>query len=77
MRKFCVDVFLACGFGALLCVNCVLGSCANRRCENFVLMSSWRSGFGVAVPLGDAKILRGCLPHMRAWRLAVCKLCSG
>ena len=26
MRKFCVGVFLACGFGSLLCVNCVRGS---------------------------------------------------
>ena len=28
MRKCCVGVFLACGFGSLLCVNCVGGSCA-------------------------------------------------
>ena len=36
IREFCVDVFLACGFGALVCVNCVPGSCANRRREIFV-----------------------------------------
>ena len=34
-------------------------------------------GLAVAVPIGDAKILRWCLPGMRVWRLAVCKLRSG
>ena len=43
MRKFCVDVFLACGFGVLLCVNCVRGSWANR-CENCALMSFRHAG---------------------------------
>ena len=38
------DVFLACGFGSLLCVKCVRGSCANRSCENFTVMSSWHAG---------------------------------
>ena len=28
------------------------------------------------MPIGDAKILRWCLPGMRVWQLAVCKLCS-
>ena len=35
---------MACGCGALLCVNCVRGSCAMRRCENFVLTCSWHAG---------------------------------
>ena len=43
MQKICLDVLLACGFGALMCVNCVRGSCANRRCEN-VVMSYWHVG---------------------------------
>ena len=33
------DVLLACGFGVLLCVNVVGGSCANRSCANFEWMS--------------------------------------
>ena len=45
------DVFLAWGFGMLLCVNCVWGRCANRRCENVALVS-------VAVPIEGMKILR-------------------
>ena len=50
------------------------------------VMSSWHGGlasccvstvFGVAVPIGGAKMLRWCLPGMRVWQLAVCKLCWG
>ena len=34
--------------------------------------------FGVAAPFPDARIIaRCCLPCMRVWRLAVCKLRSG
>ena len=81
-----MDVLLACGFGAVLCVNVVLGSCVNRSCENFAWMRCWHAGlepccveivFGVAVPIGAAKILCGCVAGMRVWSLAVCKLRSG
>ena len=44
LRKCCADASLPCGFGRLLCVNVVRGSCANRRCENFALMSSRHAG---------------------------------
>ena len=73
-------------FGSLLCVNCVRGGCANRRCENFMLMSSCHAVlaaccaqivFGVAVAIGDAKLLQRRLADMRLWRLAVSKLCWG
>ena len=55
---FCVDVFLACGLGGvlcvnralaagvflgLLCVNFVRGSCANRSCGNFALAFCWHA----------------------------------
>ena len=49
---------LAWGFGRLLCVNCIWGNCANRRCENVALMSSWHASLGVAVPIEGMKILR-------------------
>ena len=45
-RKGCVAPVLSvwpaalpCGFGSLLCVNVVRGSCANRRRQNFVVLT--------------------------------------
>ena len=39
------------------------------------LLSVWQAQY--LEPIGGAKILHWCLPGMRVWQLAVCKLCSG
>ena len=44
LKPVCIPPWMDCGFGALLCENCVRGSCAMLKHENFALMCSYRVG---------------------------------
>ena len=65
-----------CGFGVLLYVNCVRGSCANRRCEKFALVSS-RHAFGSLLHVHCSCANRRCenFALMSCWHAGLAACC--